>query len=306
VSVDVRQLLEGFSKAMYSTWFYYKPDRLLFDAGEGVATTLGNRVFGIERVLLSHGHIDHISGLPTLIYVRTAAMGDVEKPLTIYYPKGDFYVETMRDYLWRTHRRLTFELNWTPLDAGDAIPLEVGQVGNLSHEEEKKQHSRRLIAFPTQHVRGRLTLGYHIAERRRKLKPEFASLSQAEIYALVRDGQRDHIMQDYEQKLLTYLGDTTPMEAGQLQNTELLMHEATLVEPEDVKYPVHSTLEQAVEVAVQAQPKTLLLYHISSRYRRDQVEAAVAACCEKQGLTCDVWVQYLSRLWKVNESMVNG
>ncbi|MCS6859215.1 MAG: MBL fold metallo-hydrolase [Abditibacteriales bacterium] len=295
MSVDVRQLLEGFSKAMYSTWFYYKPDRLLLDAGEGVATALGNRVFGIERVLLSHGHIDHISGLPTLIYARTAGMGDVEKPLTIYYPKGDFYVETLRDYVGRTHRRLTFELHWMPLEPGDSIAL----------EEEQKQHSRRVVTFPTQHVRGRLTLGYHIVERRRKLKPEFAALSQAEIHALVRDGQRDRLMQDYEQKLLTYLGDTTPMHTDQFHNTELLMHEATLVEPEDVKYPVHSTVEEAVAVAAHAQPKALLLYHISSRYRRDQVEAAVAACCAKHGLTCDVWVQYLNRLWKVNEMMGN-
>jgi ribonuclease Z len=291
--VDVRQLLEGFSKAMYSTWFYYKPDRLLFDAGEGVATALGNRVFAIERVLLSHGHIDHISGLPTLIYVRTAAMGDTEKPLTIYYPKGDFYVETMRDYVLRTHRRLTFDLNWLPIEPGDVTPL----------EEERKQHSRRLVAFPTQHVRGRLTLGYHIVERRRKLRPEFASLAQSEIQRLVGEGQRERIMHDYEQKLLTYLGDTTPMDGRQFDHTDLLMHEATLVEPEDVKYPVHSTLEEAVQVAIAAQPKTLLLYHISSRYRRDHVEEAVATCCAQQGLGCDVWVQYLHRLWKVNGAM---
>jgi ribonuclease Z len=199
----------------------------------------------------------------------------------------------MRDYVLRTHRRLTFDLDWVALEPGDTIPL----------EEERKQHSRRLVAFPTQHVRGRLTLGYHIVERRRKLKPEFASLTQPEIQALVRDGQRDRLMMDYEQKLLTYLGDTTPIETEQLEHTELLMHEATLVEPEDVKYAVHSTLEEAVQAAAAAQPKALLLYHISSRYRRDQVEAAAAACCEKMGLTCDVWVQYLNRLWKVNESM---
>ena len=57
---DILDNLTGYSKAMYSTWFYYKPARLLFDAGEGVASALGNFIFGIERIFISHGHHDHI------------------------------------------------------------------------------------------------------------------------------------------------------------------------------------------------------------------------------------------------------
>jgi len=30
----------AYSKALYSTWIYYSPDRILFDSGEGASTAL--------------------------------------------------------------------------------------------------------------------------------------------------------------------------------------------------------------------------------------------------------------------------
>ncbi len=66
----------SYSKALYSSWLYYSPDRLLFDAGESVSSIMGNKSFAIERVFLSHGHTDHIAGLVGLINIRNSAMGD--------------------------------------------------------------------------------------------------------------------------------------------------------------------------------------------------------------------------------------
>ncbi len=90
--VNLQTLIQGHSKALYSTWIFYRPDRLLIDCGEGAATALGNNSYAIEKVLLTHGHIDHISGLPSLLWSRAAGMGDNEKPLEIYYPQGDGFV----------------------------------------------------------------------------------------------------------------------------------------------------------------------------------------------------------------------
>jgi hypothetical protein len=48
---DVLANLRGYSKAMYATWFQYKPARLLLDAGEGVSSYMENFVFG--RLIVS-------------------------------------------------------------------------------------------------------------------------------------------------------------------------------------------------------------------------------------------------------------
>ncbi|HON45254.1 MAG TPA: hypothetical protein PLR86_07940, partial [Planctomycetota bacterium] len=56
---EIIKNITGFSLAKYSTWFYYKPDHLLFDAGEGVSVMMRNMIYGIEYIFISHGHGDH-------------------------------------------------------------------------------------------------------------------------------------------------------------------------------------------------------------------------------------------------------
>jgi ribonuclease Z len=60
-----------YSKALYSSWLYYSPDRILFDAGEGASSILGNKAFAIRRVFVSHGHADHVAGLVGLVNIPT-------------------------------------------------------------------------------------------------------------------------------------------------------------------------------------------------------------------------------------------
>ncbi|GAI29055.1 unnamed protein product, partial [marine sediment metagenome] len=93
-----------YSKALYSSWLYYNADRILFDAGEGASSVLGNKTFAIKRVFLSHGHADHIAGLVSLVNIRNNAMGDKEKELIVYYPKDNYLVSEMMSFLGRTNR----------------------------------------------------------------------------------------------------------------------------------------------------------------------------------------------------------
>ena len=72
-----------YSRGLYSTWTYIKPYRLLIDAGEGISNYMGNRVFAVEKIILSHGHLDHLSGLIGFFGLRRGAQGDHEKPLEI-------------------------------------------------------------------------------------------------------------------------------------------------------------------------------------------------------------------------------
>jgi ribonuclease Z len=296
--VDVSSLLFGHSKALYSTWIFYKPDHLLIDCGEGVATTLGNGSFAIERILLTHGHIDHISGLPSLLWSRAAGMGDTEKPLEIYYPRDDLFIADMQLYLERTKARLPFELHWIPLDDGASFDL----GSTLGGEQgSKARGTRRVKTFATRHIPGRLTIGYKIVETRRRLKAEYSSLSQEEIRDKARAnpaGARD-LSEEYEATLAAFGGDGLPLDPEVVSGSELLLHEATIIDAAERKHQLHSTLEEAVQVAAKVRPKALVLYHVSGRYRAADITDAACRSSTRHATDFPIWCLFRDRLWNV-------
>ncbi len=256
--------LQGFSKAMYSTWFFYKPSRILLDAGEGVSTALENFVFGIEKVFLSHGHYDHIGGVPGLLQSRRSARGDNEKPLEVYYPDGDTLIQIQRRYVENLTYALGYELSWQPMEPGQRIPL--GQERDRGF----------LCPFPVRHVGRSQALGFKIMEERTRLRAKYAELSQDEIAQLARTTPREELNETYEKVLLAYSGDTGPLDPEHVREAEVLMHEATFLDPDDREGRNHATVEEAIRVAVEAGVQALVLFHVSTRYPRRQTRRAVA------------------------------
>jgi len=247
-----------YSKALYSTWIYYSADRILFDAGEGASSILGNKTFAIRHIFLSHGHADHISGLIGLVNIRNNAMGDKEKQLTVYYPKGNFLISEMIRFISRTNRRLDYELEWIPIVPGDRIELLDCQM------------PRYVEAFPTQHVHNEVSLGYNVVEIRHRLKSQYAGLSQEDIVAKVKSIGREAISEDYHQKLFSYSGDSVGVKPAYIADTEILCHDTTFLDESDRKEYKHATLSEAISCARDARvKKELYCVHISSRYKSE-------------------------------------
>jgi ribonuclease Z len=304
--VELSTLLGGYSKALYSTWVHYRPDRLLIDCGEGAASALGNGGYAIERVLLTHGHIDHIAGLPVLLWSRAGGMGDVHKPLHIYFPHGDPLVEQMRAYLHSARARWPFDLRWIPLSPGDTIPLD---------GTESSRHARHIECFPTRHIYNRqernysLTLGYRVVEVRQRLKNQFAQLPSQTLAHLSRTMGREHFlaehMEDFRSPLWVWSGDSLPIDLEQPRGAEVLMHEATIIDEAERKHDTHSTLREAIALGTEAKVKTLVLYHFSGRYRAGEIRQQVSLVAEELKAEFPIWCLVRDRLfqaWPPGES----
>lgn len=281
MSATVPGLLQGYSQALYANWLWYRPFRVLFDAGEGVASRLQNSVFGIRRIFLSHGHLDHLAGLPSIVNIRNSGMGETDTPLEIYHPAGDPLIASMRDYLAQTNAWLRYELSWHPLTAGERVSLD---------------ETRTVEAFATRHVPGLLTLGYRILEARRRLRPELHGWSQEAIRDHVKQVGRDAISESFEQPLFLYGGDGLPPSDDILAGVELACLESTFLTDEDRGKPRHATMPEAVEAAHRAGVGTLVLCHLSGRYRPAEMRRAIRQTVAEVGFGGEVYLLWRDRL----------
>jgi ribonuclease Z len=271
----MRDDFKGFSRGMYSNWFWHRPLQLLVDAGEGLQLALGTSVFAPSLVALTHGHSDHVLGLPGFVAARRFGKGATDKPLTIVYPRGSRGVEAARDWLACAYRGVVFPLHWTPITAGGSIPLGKG---------------RSLEAFAVAHVAGEASLGYRVVEARRRLSPRFASLPQHEIEARARAGERDAMMEHATHVLFVHTGDAMPIDPPLAAGADLLVHDATFLDAGDRREPIHASTEEALSVAREARARALVLYHLSIRYERARALPALKAQVAASGFDGECWL----------------
>ncbi|MDO8681519.1 MAG: MBL fold metallo-hydrolase [Acidobacteriota bacterium] len=266
----MQDVLKGFSRGMYSNWMWHKPLQLLVDAGEGLQLALGSNVFSPSVLAVTHGHSDHVMGIPGLIASRRFGKGAVDKPLTVYYPEQSRGVQGVRELLGISYAGVVFPVTWTALTAGAIVPL---------------GKTRSLHAFAVRHTAAEPALGYKVVETRRRLKPEFAALTQAEVEASARQGRRDELLEEMAHVTFAHSGDAMPIDPALVAGADLLVHDATFLSEPDRREPIHATTEEALEVARAAAVKTLVLYHLSIRYDRATALPILRAQVAASGFT---------------------
>jgi len=252
---------------MFSNWCWHEPFRIVIDAGEGLQLALGQKIWAPEVVALTHGHSDHVLGLPGFVASRLFAKGAQEKPLTVVFPEGNSGVLAVRELLLRMWPAADFPVTWAPIRAGSDFRL---------------GKSRVLQAFATSHGSSEPTLGYAVLEERRRLKPEYAGRSEREIRNLVREGGRDALTEAYRHVRFAHTGDAMPIDPALVAGADLLVHDATFLDAEDRKWDIHATTAEALEVGRAAGAGCLVLHHLSIRYDRGAalpaLRAQVASC----------------------------
>jgi ribonuclease Z len=249
-------------------------ERLLVDCGEGTQRQLMRSVglIELEEVFITHFHADHVLGLPGML--KTFALRQRERPLTVHGPVG---LRRLFVALAPLIGRLTFELVLVELEPND----------------ELRRDGYRIAAFATEHGTPP-GLGYAMVEdprpgefdplRAQELGvtpgPDFGRLVRGETVDGVRPEQ---VMGEARRgRKLVLSGDTAPADMTRLvaYGADLLVHEATFAheELERAAETRHSTARQAGELAAAAEVGMLALTHISPRYAggelRDEARAA--------------------------------
>ncbi len=265
--------LIGYSKGLYATWFYYKPARLLLDAGEGVIHELGKKIFGIRKIFLTHGHEDHISGLPSLVNLRNLSNGDREIPIEIYYPEGDPFIRYLREYLDKKQKhRLQYRLDWHPIGPGALTKIDI------------TRRETRMKSFAVEHTRGWQSLGYRLEEKRQALLPEFVNLPPDDVKRAVAERGKSAVLETVWHPLLVYTGDTRPInDVKECSGADILLIDSTFIDANDMGGSRHSYIEASFKTAAEAGVRHLVLMHLSGRYSKRETQIAITNAIAKHG-----------------------
>jgi ribonuclease Z len=245
-------------------------DLLLIDCGEGSQRQMirFGTGFAVDAVFFTHFHADHYLGI--IGFLRTLGMGGRTQALPLYGPPPARRLLDAALHLGV--ERLAFPVDIVELKGGDEVPR-----GGYTVRAVKVDHRVNALGYVLEEsvrpgrfdVQAAVALGVPPG-------PDFGKLQRGEAVSLA-DGrvvQPDQVLGPSRAgRKLVLSGDTRPCQAlvEAAQGADVLVHEATFSDDEQERAleTRHSTAREAGQVAQQAQVKSLVLTHLSSRHDVD-------------------------------------
>lgn len=253
-------------------------DFWLFDCGEGTQQRInaaGLKLSKLRAIFISHLHGDHLFGLPGLLATR--GLQGIEKDIDIFGPVGlKQYLDDCFDYS-STHLPYSYYVhqiepkkfkNKQLLWKKDKFKIYCAalnhQIDCFGYKIYGKCIKRNIIAGKL------LKLGITPGPIYKKIKEEDqVTLENGKVLKT-----EEFIKESIIIKKISYCSDTLFSEnAVELsKDADLLIHEATFSDDNktEARESFHSTIEDAVRVAISSNVKRLVLTHISPRYQKSK------------------------------------
>ena len=239
--------LAGGSRAGEASVLLLPQLRLALDAGRPARALVP-----LHHVVISHGHMDHVLGLPA--WASQRQLNGIPGG-TVYAPASlAAQISELLAVCARLEGGKPYDVVVQPVAPEDVLPLRRGfflRFLATSHWVE--------------------TLGCCVEWVRLRLRPEFVGMGVEDLRAERKAGKT--ITEDLRTLLLAYLADTGPevfAEHPFLSEVEVLVVECTFLRPTDrerARRFGHMHLDDLVELAPTLANRHLVLTHLSRRHR---------------------------------------
>lgn len=254
--------------AIVIEYFGKQKDTLLLDCGEGTQLQLQKAKISfmdIDKIFITHWHADHFAGLIGLI--QTMNLEKRKKELKIFGPEAERFVSDILDL---GYFGLRFPVK--PI----SVPFDGEEIVKIDETEDFE-----ILSIPVLHTVP--AVAYCLKERDRwnidisKLKklglPRGKWLKELKKRGIANFKGREIKIEDVANKRVglkvVYTGDTKPCEnvVKISLNADLLIHDGTFLEADEVKGKAHADVKEAGKIAKKAKVKELILTNISRRYQ---------------------------------------